>query len=102
MATFFSKNIRSGARTFAVVVGDPLVIQSNDVLTTPMTIHVHPGSSGGVVVEYQMGYDGEWFGFTEGNLSGTITTEKAAVFEGSVSAMRFTASTANAVVGLGW
>lgn len=102
MAEYTAINSDGGAKTFTVVAGDPLVIQSNGVLITPLTIHIKPGASGGVVVEYQMGDGGEWFGFTEGNLSGTITTEQSANFNGSVSAMWFTASTSNAVIGLGW
>lgn len=101
MAIYRGPNVNGGGKTFTVPVGDPLIFMTEDRLPSPLTLSIIP-NGGSVVVNYRVGDDDIWFPITEGNLSGSVSSNSADIFYGAVSALRFTATTATATVGVSW
>lgn len=86
---------KNACQSFDVIVGTPLVLDSNQYsIPYPLTIRAKPGSGGTLLIEYRISATGDFIAWP----AGTVAIPTLYVINGPVEALRLTAGTANGVV----
>lgn len=86
---------RAVSQRHSVAVGSPVTIGPETLpLASPCSVAAIPGSSGTMLVEYQIAPGGTWFSWP----GGAVSANTVYLLTGPVYAMRFTAATTAGVV----